>query len=558
MLYSLEQVLANRRLLVTVRQDASLLDALRLLIERRLGQIPVVDDCGRLVGVVSQQAILGIYFLTDGQVSLFDLAAVDAMDPACTFTLADDLLAAVNALTRRGVYAVVVTDGEQPVGILTGKDMSELFHSLFEGLLLVERIEGCLRAAIAAVFPNDEAYQQALIAAFGVDKRDPTRPQRNGLNLSLTDMVYFIRDDDNWPQFAPLFGNRDYFRLFTERVRFVRNEMAHFAGHVDVLEMDTLRRAVTWLEQRLALAAGAHGRSAAPVAQVQTLADVIGRRKPPVCVEPQTPLRQALRTMIENRFGQLPVVDAHGCLLGMLSQQSILGTLYHTDGAVNLLDLPVTHCTEAVTTLHMDDDLFTAADVLAQPGQFAPVVVDGDRPIGILTGKDMTRFFCSLFEGIILVERVETRLTESIVQAFPDVAALNEAAKRVFGPGPNKPEYSARHPDRFTLADRISFIADDDIWPIFEPAFGSRDVFMHLADRARRVRNALMHFRGSLSASEQDALRKAQRWLEQRPMVEAAPALPAWDEYNPARTTGNNPYPPVMGRKLRTLPAGSE
>lgn len=556
MLYSLEQVLANRRPLITVRHDAALLDALRLMIERRLGQLPVVDEAGRLVGVVSQQAILGIYLLTDGQASLFDLAVVDAMDPAHALSLADDLLAAVDRLTNRGVYAVVVVDDARPVGILTGKDMSVLFHSLFEGLLLVERIEGHLRTAIAAVYPDDETYQRACIAAFGADKHDPTKPQRGGRSLSLTDMVYFIRDEDNWPAFQPLFGNRDYFRVFTDRVRAVRNEMAHFAGHIDVLEMDTLRRAVAWLERRLALAATAG--PAGPATEVQTLAAVIGGRKPPVCVEPQTPLRQALRTMVENRFGQLPVVDEHGCLLGMLSQQSILRTCYHTDGAVNLLDLPVTHCTEAVTTLHMDDDLFHAADVLAQPGQYAPVVVDGDRSIGILTGKDMTRFFRSLFEGIILVERIETRLTEAIAQAFPDAAALNEAAKRVFGPGPNKPEYSARNPDYFTLADRISFIADDDLWPIFEPTFGSRAVFMHLADRARRVRNALMHFRGSLSYSEQDALRKTQSWLEQRPPVAAAPALAAWDEYNTARTTGNNPYPEIMQRRLRTLPAGEE
>jgi CBS domain-containing protein len=558
MLYSLEQVLVNRRPLITVRHDVSLLDALRLLIERRLGQIPVVDERGRLAGVVSQQAILGIYFLTDGQVSLFDLAAVDAMDPAHTLSLADDLLAAVDRLANRGVYAVVITDDAQPVGILTGKDMSVLFHSLFEGLLLVERIEGRLRSAIAAAFPDDDAYSRALIAAFGADKRDPARPQRSGRNLGLTDMVYFVRDDDNWPMFQPLLGNRDYFRLFTDRVRFVRNEMAHFAGNIDVLKMDTLRRAVTWLEQRLALASSATTNTAEQTAQVQTLARVIGGRKPPVCVEPQAPLRQALRTMIENRFGQLPVVDEHGCLLGMLSQQSILRTYYHTDGALNLLDLPVTHCTETVTTLHMDDDLFTAADILAQPGQYAPVVVEGDRPIGILTGKDMTRFFRSLFEGIILVERIETRLSEYIAQAFPDATALNEAAKRVFGPGPNRPEYSARNPEYFTLADRISFIADDDIWPCYEQALGSREVFMHLADRARRVRNALMHFRGSLSYSEQDALRKAQSWLGQRPMIAAAAALPAWEEYNPARTTGNNPYPQVMARKLRTLPAGED
>jgi CBS domain-containing protein len=516
-----------------------------------------VDGQGKLQGVVSQQAILGIYLLTDGQVSLFDLAAVDAMDASPTLALADDLLAAVDRLANRGVYAVVILDDDRPVGILTAKDMSVLFHSLFEGLLLVERIEGHLRSAITAVFPDEAAYNRALIAAFGADKREPTRPQRSGRNLSLTDMVYFVRDDDNWPRFEPLFGNREYFRLVTERVRFVRNEMAHFAGHIDVLEMDTLRRAVAWLDQRLALALPAVGQAPAQVAAMQTLARVMGESKPPVCARPQTPLREVLRTMIENRFGQLPLVDEHGCLLGMVSQQSILRTYYHTDGAVNLLDLPVAHCAEATTVLHLDDDLFHAADLLARPGHYASVLVEGDKPIAILTGKDMARFFRSLFEGIILVERIETRLAEYIDAAFPNPEALNEAARRVFGPGPDKPDYPARRPDHFTLADRVSFIADDDLWPFYQEALGSREVFMYLVDRVRRVRNALMHFRGSLSYSEQDALRKAQNWLTQRPMVATVSTLAAWDEYNTAKTTGNNPYPEVMGRKLRTLPADS-
>ncbi|QLQ08622.1 MAG: CBS domain-containing protein [Anaerolineae bacterium] len=132
---------------------------------------------------------------------------------------------------------------------------------------------------------------------------------------------------------------------------------------------------------------------------VQTLGDIVGGRKPPVCATSDAPLREALRTMIENRFGQLPVVDEHGDLLGMLSQGSILRTYYHTDGLVDLLELPAQHCTEPTVILHMDDDLFRAANLLAQPGVYAPLVVEGDKPVGILTGKDMTHFFAHCSRG---------------------------------------------------------------------------------------------------------------------------------------------------------------
>lgn len=555
MLYTLEQVLANRPSLLTVRHDASMLEAFRLMIERRLGQLPVVDATGRLVGIVSQQTLLGIYHLTGGKVSLFDLTVVDGMEPAQTLTPQDDLLAAVDKLRTRGVYAVIVMHEERPVGILTGKDMSVFFHSLFEGILLAERVERQLATAIRAVFPTEEAYNQTLIAAFGADKEDPTRPQHGGRWLGLADMTYLVRDDDNWPRFAPLFGNRDYFRALMDQARYVRNEMAHFRGHTDVVEMDTLRRAATWLQNRLALFAAPTAASE-PVEGVQTLADIVGGRKPPVCTGPDAPLREALRTMIENRFGQLPVVDEHGCLLGMLSQQSILRTYYHTEGIADLLELPVQHCTEPAAILHLDDDLFRAADLLAQSGVYAPVMVAGDKPVGLLTGKDMTHFFRSLFEGVILAERIEVRLREQTAAAFPDGAALNEAAKRAFGPGPQNPAYPARNPKYFTFGDQILFFCDTDVWPAFEPVFGSRELFMQLMDRVRRVRNALMHFRGNLSISEQDALRKAHTWLSQRPLAAPAPPFPPLEDYGPGRTTGNNPYPKVMARKPRTLPIG--
>ncbi|QLQ08623.1 MAG: hypothetical protein HZY76_23350 [Anaerolineae bacterium] len=71
-------------------------------------------------------------------------------------------------------------------------------------------------------------------------------------------------------------------------------------------------------------------------------------------------------------------------------------------------------------------------------------------------------------------------------------------------------------------------ICDDDIWPAFAPVFGSRELFMQLLDRVRRVRNTLMHFRGNLSASEQDTMRKAYTWLSQRPLTTPRRPSPPW------------------------------
>ena len=45
---------------VTVRDDASVPAAMRLLAQRRLTMLPVVDAASRLVGVVSEADLLGL------------------------------------------------------------------------------------------------------------------------------------------------------------------------------------------------------------------------------------------------------------------------------------------------------------------------------------------------------------------------------------------------------------------------------------------------------------------------------------------------------------------
>ena len=45
-------------------------------------------------------------------------------------------------------------------------------------------------------------------------------------------------------------------------------------------------------------------------------------------VEPDTPLKGAIDVMIVNKFGCLPVVDAHRKLIGLVTEFDLLKTLY--------------------------------------------------------------------------------------------------------------------------------------------------------------------------------------------------------------------------------------
>lgn len=60
----------------------------------------------------------------------------------------------------------------------------------------------------------------------------------------------------------------------------------------------------------------------------------------PICVTPKTPRGEAVDIMIKHRFRHLPVADAEGCLIGMLSLRDLLDhQLTRLRDEVNSLEL---------------------------------------------------------------------------------------------------------------------------------------------------------------------------------------------------------------------------
>ena len=68
------------------------------------------------------------------------------------------------------------------------------------------------------------------------------------------------------------------------------------------------------------------------------------------CIEDTEIIRDALVKMVSNNFSQLPVVNAEGRMLGVISEQTIVRRYYMSEGA-SLFDLSVSHCMARVSTL---------------------------------------------------------------------------------------------------------------------------------------------------------------------------------------------------------------
>lgn len=273
-------------------------------------------------------------------------------------------------------------------------------------------------------------------------------------------------------------------------------------------------------------------------------------REDPTCVRQDQTIREALVLMLQSDFSQLPVIDNEGELVGLISSDTIIHRYFHVDGEVAMLDLPVHNCLIRPVTLTKDRDIFEALDRLKDV--YAIVIVEENRPTGVLTEYDMAHFFRNMTEDLLTVEDIEVSLRQTAQRILATTEVLNEALINAHGEDSKQPGEPRLGFDELSFGQLIRLITHPKNWAQFEDALGPMDMFERLMEVVRVNRNQLAHFRGELGAIQQSALKNAQYWLEARPKlrrakvtrvkptdvqkVERSKVVSGTDKYGPLRT----------------------
>jgi len=169
---------------VSVKPDAWVAELVKLLLERRISGVPVIDDSGNLVGIVSEGDLLHLERHTDSQPPrwLEFLAPRSQLDAECVkdhgkrvkdvmtrnvVTVPEDApLAAVTELleTNRVNRLPVVRDGKV-IGIISRSDLLQAIASEFD--------------TAGALLPKDDrAIRHAIVKELRRQKwADPTEPE---------------------------------------------------------------------------------------------------------------------------------------------------------------------------------------------------------------------------------------------------------------------------------------------------------------------------------------------------------------------------------------------
>ena len=247
-----------------------------------------------------------------------------------------------------------------------------------------------------------------------------------------------------------------------------------------------------------------------------SIARFLADREPPISVTRTDSLSSALSTMVENDFSQLPVIDKNGVLVGMISEQSITRHLLHFSDGDSMLDLTVDVLMDEVVTLSRADvDLFTILERLQNC--YALVITEEHKPVGIITYYDTTTFLREWSEGLIRIQNIEQTLRQYIENVFETDKAIEAALHRALGSDRKDPTKPKRGYDELYFKDHVQLITHDEYWDRFKGYWGSQTLFTRVTTPVNQARNQLAHFRGNLNRVQLDAIKRAERWISNRP-----------------------------------------
>ena len=109
----------------------------------------------------------------------------------------------------------------------------------------------------------------------------------------------------------------------------------------------------------------------------------------PACCTPQTPLEQVAKLMVQHDCGEIPVLDAAGQVVGVVTDRDIVCRVVAA-GKNPLAYVAETCMSELVVTV---PTTATLADVLSSMEKHqirrVPVVDDGSRCVGMISQADL-------------------------------------------------------------------------------------------------------------------------------------------------------------------------
>ncbi len=298
-----------------VRPDTPAAEIVAQLIDRALRAVPVVDDDGRVVGIITDGDLLSrgatdLPLALQQELPQAERAAAAAALAGQPHTAADlmtrepvtlpattPLAQAAAAMAERGLKRIPVVDaGGRLVGMVS---RSDLLKTVAEGLRE--------RPAAPLQLPDGTPASVGAIMSHDVPTVRPETPLAETLESLLESEKRRVVVVDADRRVIGIITDGDVLRRAARRVR---------PGALGAL--------AAWL------GGGARPEGLELTAQGRTAADIMS--SPALTVPADAPISDAIRLMMAHRIKRIPVVDAGGRLVGLVGRAAVLAALSRRAG----------------------------------------------------------------------------------------------------------------------------------------------------------------------------------------------------------------------------------
>lgn len=230
MLYPVMRLIPNQQV-YTMRLGTRFQEALEVMSTRDFSQIPITDDQGRYLGVLSEHSIVQrLHGANHDKRVLNDVIDrwYKELEPITEDT---DVFRLIERL--KSADAVVVVDAtRRPIGVVTHYDAAQFYGTYAYAFMLIEHIERTLRRYIEAVYPG-EAERIALLVTASPHEGEQGRGgegrrTRHDDDFTLSDYRNAILSRHGWKAFEPYFGEQKSFASVMREIPQIRNDAMHF------------------------------------------------------------------------------------------------------------------------------------------------------------------------------------------------------------------------------------------------------------------------------------------------------------------------------------------
>lgn len=108
--------------IISVREDQTILEALKILAEHRIGAVMVKNASGRIVGVLSERDIVRALPHADGKLRSQKVSSIMTRE-VITCKKSDSLEAVMEIMTKNRIRHLPVLDKGKPVGVISIGDV---------------------------------------------------------------------------------------------------------------------------------------------------------------------------------------------------------------------------------------------------------------------------------------------------------------------------------------------------------------------------------------------------------------------------------------------------